>query len=703
MQIAAIPYINIEGAVYCNMELLVEVGIKYRTIEFGYTTKADHWQSIKDPSDNRRRLIAFAPMKPKYKRMVVAKYGDPYEQVNIQFFEERLIYLEEDRQAIEDFRTSKGEQLSQGKREAYIKSAALLAYLDSLPRLSKSYLKNLGYANSKTYYKAVHTYIKRTQLPLPASTRIFTKLTDYREHGAIAVIHGGHSNTNSQIITTEAKSILVRLMSDDKGRKFTRKEVWRQFKYLAKQYKLGSKMVNISYPTLLFHIRATEHLWFAARHGSKEFMLSREIRINKNKPSQPHLQWQIDGTPAPLWYYCAKSKQLRKLYTVVIIDTYSDAIIGYAIGETETMNMVFTALKMAIKVQGCKPFELRSDKGSANIGGETRALLANLGIRLNTSKAGNPKARSIEGQQGAWMKNVLTYFENKSGMNITTKTLDSRQNPEIVRQNYKEYPNKEEVIEQIQLSIASYNNWSIEGKRRRSERLQDAAPDARKVSLYEIMDYFFIFRKRGKKYQKYYFTTEGITMQVGNKEYKYLPNTADAMELAKFANKHTNRTTFYIKYDPSDLGQIGLYVLPANAPEESAEHFRLVAWATTKGKSNEMLQFASEEERENYKYLRQVKQEQQNHVAEELEDQAQYLDAINILQKGIDIQDVRKDDLNAAKQELQRLQVLGYGKTTLNQDQEQYLEPIKLPTEEEEEEPKDIYDGDFDITTLLEL
>ena len=97
-----------------------------------------------------------------------------------------------------------------------------------------------------------------------------------------------------------------------------------------------------------------------------------------------------------------------------------------------------------------------------------------------------------------------------------------------------------------------------------------------------------------------------------------------------------------------------------------------------------------------------MKQEQQNHVSEELEEQGQYLDALSTLQKGIDVQDVRKDDYNAAKLELQRLQALGYGRTTVNEDQEQYLEPVILP-QEEEEEPKDIYDAGFDISSLLDL
>lgn len=692
-------YSRIDEVIYCSMELLVELGLSYATIEMGYRRGANHWQSIQDPNDNRRRLIAYAPMKEKYKQLVKSKYGDPYAVIKQQFFEQMLCYDPLDAKLIDSFRTAKMEQLSLAKRKAYKKAAALLAYLADLPRLTKAVLKNLGFENAKAFWKAVYQFIKNQDIKLPASPRLKVKIGEYKEQGAAALIHDGYNNDNGKKFNERATKVLVKLMRDQHGRKFSGKEVWRQFKAVAKQHQLGEQFETITYQCIWQHIKATESLWYGERHGHKEAMLNRQIVINQRRPSQPHFQWQIDGTPSPLWFYDAMRKRLDKLYVVVVMDSYSNAIVGYSIGKTENMNMVFDAMKMAIKTQGVSPNELRSDNGSAMKGGETVELLRNLGINFKPSKVGRARARSIEAQQGEWMENAAQYFYSRSGANITARTMDSRQNADKTKQNYKSYPDEQELVGQLRESIALYNNWQRDGKPTRAEMLKEPAPLARKVDAYEVLDQFYVFRKKGKKYTPYHLKAEGWTMEVAKKEYRYLPQVASAAEMATFMNRHINLTKFYIKYDPSDLEQVGIYTLPNDAPEESAEYFRLLTWATIKGKAAQYQGDASDEEKEQYRYLREVQKEQEQQVKEALEAHEQDLQAHNILSGGIDIKTVRKDDYNAAKIELQRLAALGYGSTTLNQEQEQYLD-----VEVEEEEPiADAYDSDFDISSLLDF
>jgi transposase InsO family protein len=682
---------------------LTTLGVANITIKQALQRNSQSWQAIPDPQDARRRLIAYEPLADKYKQMIHARYGDPYRWIKTQFISNRLEDREEDIQLINDFRTDQGEQLSQNKRSAYRLACSLLAFLDNLPRLSKSVVKGFGFSSASDFWQSVYQYIKGHNICLPSSDRLKRKLKEYQKNGAIAVFHGGLGNKNSRKVDKTALAIIIKLMQDEYGRKFSKKEVWRQFKAVAQKHNIQG-VEDVTYQCIWRYINKNEHLWYAGRHGNKEFMLKKELVINQEKASQPHLQWQIDGTPDPLWYYDPIRKTLDKLYVMVVMDSHSDAIVGYAFGESETMNLVFAALKMAIKVHGVKPHELRSDNGSAMKGGETRALLRQLGVRFKPSKVGRARARTIEREQGGWMHNACQYFINKSGANITARSMDAKQNAEKVKQYYKEYPSKEELMEQLHLSIALHNNWSIEGKRTRKERLGDACPDARKVDTHEIMERFYVYRKKGAKYMTYRLTSEGLTMQVAKKEYKYLPQVADATEMANFINKHNNYTKFYIKYDPSDLEQVGLYVLPESAPKEDEEYFRFLEWGCTKAKAKQFEGDATDEDKALLAYYQTVQTEQRAQVEQELEEQRAELDALNILTGSIDIQDVRKDDYNAAKIDVQRLQALGYTNTTLNQDQEQYLEPIETPSSNAKEDKEvDIYDGDFDISSLLDL
>lgn len=685
-----------ESTLYVRFSLFVSLGFSRDALSKDIQRCPSFWDFIADPDDGRKRLIAYEPLKPKYKDLIKSRFGDPYKWIEIQFFADRMVYKSEDQQIINEYRTDTGEALPRAKRIEYKEACGVLAYLETVGKFTKMVVKLQGFQTVSAFWSALFQFIKGRSIKLPTSKRLQRKLKDYIAHGAYSVISGKFGNNNRKKVTNEARTVIVKLMRDNFGRKFAKKEVWRQFKALSKANNWG--LDSITYACLCGHIEQTRHLWYAERHGDKEFMLNQTLIINQRKVSQPHLQWQLDGTPAPLWYYCPNRKTINKLYAAVVIDSHSDAVVGYSIGETENQNLVFSALKMAVRLHGVKPHELRADNGSAIKGAETQSLLSNLKIRFKPSKVGNARSRSVESSQGHWMRTVLTYFENRSGLNITAKTLDSRQNSDKVKQHYKQFPSKSEVIDQLHISFQLYNNWERD-QGTRKERLQDAAPDLRRVDTLEVLENFYVFRKKGKKYTSYPLTMEGITMQVDKKVYRYLPQVANAQDMASFINRHNNRTKFYIKYDPSDLSQIGLYVLPDSAPEANEEYFRFLTWATTKKLSAQYLPEATDEELETYRYMRQVQREQVQQVKDELSAHEELLQNMNVLQGGIDIQTVRKDDWNNARLEVERMRDLGFIESkTVPQQQEEYLP--NLLTEDDDE--GDVYDN-FDINDLKNL
>lgn len=690
----------IDEVLYVSFECLVHLGIPVDTIKSNIRRTSPNWVAIPHPQDARKRLIAYEPLRTKYKQLVVNRFGDPYTYVRLRFIDNKLVYRDIDWATITEYRTDTGLALPKRKQLEYKESCGLLAYLDTVAqgRLNRQVVRAQGFDTVKVFWESVYQYIKGRSMTLPASRRIKTKLQEYRDVGAYAVIHSNYSNSHRTKIDDTAQTILVKLMRDQYGRKFSKKEVWRQFRSLSKQHNLG--LDSISYVCLWSHINATEHLWYGERHGQKEYMLNKTVSINQRKVSQPHLQWQIDGTQDPLWYYDEQLKTINKLYSVVVMDSHSDAIVGYSLGTSETQNLVFSAIKMAIQVHSAKPHELRSDKGSANTGAETKNLLRNLGVRFKPSKVGNARARTVEREQGHWMKNVLTYFKNKSGQNITAGSMDSRQNSDKVKANYKDYPRKAELIEQLHLSFQLHNHWEMPNGGTRKELLEDETPDLRTVNALDIVELFYVFRRKGRKFIKYPFTIEGISMQVSGKLYRYVPQTTDPREMADFFATHENQTKFYVKYDPSDLSQIALYVLP-DGKEEVEEELRFLTWAVTKAKSAQYLPEATDEEKEAYRFYRQVQREQQQRAIETLDEHEQLLESMNILNGGIDMRQARKEEYNKAKLEVDRLRALGHiQKETHEQQQQQYLPN----TDDADDDNDNLYDDDeFDFSSLLDL
>jgi transposase InsO family protein len=112
----------------------------------------------------------------------------------------------------------------------------------------------------------------------------------------------------------------------------------------------------------------SRHAWWTAPN-----LLGREFSA-----SQPNACWLTDITTIPTregW-----------LYLAVILDLYSRAVVGWAMGQRLDRALAIDALTMAIGRRGRAPDILHSDRGTLYTVGEYRALLAQHGIRQSMSR-----------------------------------------------------------------------------------------------------------------------------------------------------------------------------------------------------------------------------------------------------------------------------------------------------------------------------
>lgn len=651
------------GQLYVQFEALVKIGVPEPTIKMGVLRGQDSWQMIPAPEDARARLIAYEPLRPKYKELVQDKYGCPYQYVKLSFFNVMVPPLsDEPKKVIESYVLPSGQRLSQKEQAKYKKAVRFLDYLAKLPRLCKMIVKDWGFDNAADFWKTARLFIKENKIGLPASARLEQKMRDYKDYGAAVVIHQGrYGNKNGIKIDEIQQDILVELMCDP--RKFSMAEVHRQFLVIAED-EGWDHLTSITYEAVYRHIQNLRGRWEKERHGDKWFMLNRELVINQRKASAPNVEWQIDGTPAALWYYNLETKNLEKIYTVSVMDSHSQAIIGYAFGRTETTQLVAEALKMAIQIQGAIPYQIKSDKGSAMTSGETQNLLKNLDINFVPTATGRARAKSIEIAQRWWMQLDSVYYHNRSGMNISATTQDSKINPEAAKAKLKSFPTTyKEVMGQIRESIHLYNNRKRKDGSSPSEKQRNEQPKKRVFKAENLLEHFGMFRKKGKKLRTYRFSAEGLEMQIRKQQFRYLP----PVDVAAFINEHSNLTEFYVKYDPTDLEEIALYTLPLGA-EETESELRFHSYAVLKQLAPQVAMEGTEDELSTLSSYRKVQKEQHRKVESQAEKRRKRIAQISLLSGGIELKDVRKDELNEAKLEMERFAILGFGEEGMAED-----------------------------------
>ena len=108
-------------------------------------------------------------------------------------------------------------------------------------------------------------------------------------------------------------------------------------------------------------------------------------------PSRPNQLWVGDITYVPIWIGASR---YVFAYLSIIMDAYSEEIIGWSLGDTLETCYPVKALRMALRrIEGMSNIELihHSDRGCQYASIEYTDLLKTNGIRISMTESGNPK------------------------------------------------------------------------------------------------------------------------------------------------------------------------------------------------------------------------------------------------------------------------------------------------------------------------
>jgi hypothetical protein len=121
----------------------------------------------------------------------------------------------------------------------------------------------------------------------------------------------------------------------------------------------------------------------------------------------------------------------------------------------------------------------------------------------------------IEPALGHFQSEVLRYYDNWAGLNITAKRMDSRYNPDFVHGNRDKVPEWDALQKQFNEAIDIWNGYETQG-RKAPNKLIAHKSKGNPVGRLAILDMFWEKRKG-----QYTYHQDGIHLQYDNREHIY--------------------------------------------------------------------------------------------------------------------------------------------------------------------------------------
>jgi hypothetical protein len=363
---------------------------------------------------------------------------------------------------------------------------------------------------------------------------------EYKRNGIDSLVHKGVGNVNREMADAQVHAKMIELASNRV--KYSWEDVSMMYNDWADA--VGKPNMTTSAVKAYLNIPKVKKVWYYARHGKLAGDNDLQPLMQRDAPSFPDALWSIDGTTTQLYYRDDKGKVQSDLYAYFVTDAHTGAIIGHSIAFAETSGMVTEALKNAIELHGNKPYQIQYDNSSANVSFAVQALMSNMSRVHFPCEPYKGRSKYVESIIGHFQQRVLRKRDNFKGGNIDTKRLNSKANPELLKELSKNtdlLPSFYEVIDEFNKAV---NEWNVRGEKRDSfGRFVGDSKLHRYVSVQHEkrakMNYFdklslFVIELR----EQYKYSTQGIELEIDKKKYKFIVPDPDSVGDFMFANEH---------------------------------------------------------------------------------------------------------------------------------------------------------------------
>lgn len=418
-------------------------------------------------------LIEFESLPDKYRKAVKEAYGNPYEYIAKEPILKLIDWDYKAETFYQDYILPNGGKLpsvdkdSKGKPVInYVKRYTHAAnWLNMLSRLTddKKALKRELNISMAAFWQTATELINLKNVNLPTNQkRLKQKLSEYRANGYEILIekHKFGNNYRAKINDELSEAVLKTLLEQRNKHDDT---------VIADDYNKWAK--ENGYQPI-----SNETVGYRRRQWAAELMLSREgvaktynklsKQIHRDRASAPLLLINSDDNNLDVYFIKGKNKYYRPVLYVVI-DAFNDYILGYAIGDVVTKELIYEAYRNAfahvMELTGGQYMWHQIQTDHWGISGKNTTELEQFYNRMGTfTPAGHKNARTkyVEASFGTiWHQELKKVFKkNYSGHNITS---NEKLNPDtLVTSNF---PDVNEAPSMIATLIDNLRNTRRKG------------------------------------------------------------------------------------------------------------------------------------------------------------------------------------------------------------------------------------------------
>lgn len=393
---------------------------------------------------------------------------------------------------------------------------------------------------------------KRWKHILPTSAKnLKIRYQRYIKEGYASFIHAGEGNQRTVAIKGEIGDYILALYC--LPIKFTIPEVLAKYNEVREENEwreLSESAIQnfLSKPE-------NERVWTLARDGKEAYNRKYKHTIKRDRQRWfPNCYWAIDGTKLDLTYFNPATGNVEAYMRVdVMVDVYSEKIIGWSLSETESMTDHFRAVKMATQQAGVRPYLFTYDNQSGHKSSKMQEIYAEM-VAKDGGTHYPHKAREhnspVEGIFRRLQQQCVQKLWNSDGLGIKTKTDQSHANTDFLAENTHHLPTKEDIQKQWEYIVKEWNGAKHPEKKHktRSEVYSEEMLVSESLELWEIMRLMWIEEKK----KPITYKAHGITLVVDKKEYIYEVYDRDGKIDLEFRRKYVGEK-FIVRYDPDGM------------------------------------------------------------------------------------------------------------------------------------------------------
>lgn len=378
----------------------------------------------------------------------------------------------------------------------------------------------------------------------------------YPRPGIEGLIHNNYCHTNSLKITEDVgKWLIVKFGYPNKP---TINELWKDYEF--SRSNTGFPRLSESAIQNYLMKPENERIWYETREGKEEYDRKYGHTIKRNRETMfPNIHWAIDGTKFDAIYQDEAGKMKADKNIDVVIDVYSEKIIGWSFSDSETHKDHFVALRMAVNTACAKPYLFTYDAQSGHKSKKMQELYSKVVAKGGTHyhhKVGR-KSSPAEPIFHRFQSQILRKYWFFDGQGIKSKQNRSKANFDFIKANKSALPTLEELYKYWLIMV---DEWNAEKhpkyKKTRNEVYSTKTEHRQELDPLEQISMFWLTETKPKKYYPH-----GMPLTVTGVDYDFEVYDKEGNIDEDFCRKYVN-TKLIVAYDPDYLDQyIKLYTL----------------------------------------------------------------------------------------------------------------------------------------------